>query len=109
MIELNTEQAFEQYIAEQTESLVVVYFWSSTCPVCQRATPELEKAGQQAEEVNFAQVELQKLRELFKEYNIRGTPTVILFSDGEELARFVGFREAKQVVEWITEHIATQQ
>ena len=93
-------------MTEQADSPVAVYFWSSTCPVCQRTSPELEKARQQAEGISFAKVELQKAREVFKKCQIRATPTLVLFKGGEEVARFTGFRDAEEIVDWIKEHAA---
>jgi thioredoxin-like negative regulator of GroEL len=102
-------QAFQQYLTQQADSPVAIYFWSSTCPVCRRTSPEVEKARQLAEGVSFAKVELQKARELFEKTSIKATPTLVLFKASEEVARFAGFRNAADIADWIKDHTATQR
>lgn len=38
-------------------------------------------------------------------YQLRGFPTVILFRNGEEVARFSGARTAQQVQEFLSQHL----
>ena len=38
-------------------------------------------------------------------YRVRGFPTVIIFLDGEEIARFASAKPTHWITEWIEEHV----
>ena len=56
--------------------------------------------------MKFAKVSFQQAKNLFKEYGVRATPTLVLFSGGEEIARTVGAKRADELTEWIAEETA---
>src|SRR5699024_4267082 len=67
---------------------VTVYFFSPDCVHCQRTTPVLMPMAED-NDVDIVQMNLMEFDER-QHYDIEGTPTVIHFDDGEEVARVVG-------------------
>ncbi|MFC4737405.1 thioredoxin family protein [Bacillus daqingensis] len=67
----------------------LIYFYSGQCEYCNQATPVLvpmaEDAGADLELYNVLE-----FNEGWEDYNLEGTPTVILFEDGEEVDRITG-------------------
>ncbi len=78
--------------------MIVLLFVSSHCIHCpvaeklvKKVVPDYEEHGLDFEKIRTATKEGKKLG---KEYNIRGTPTIILLNDeDEEVKRFVGTPE----------------
>jgi thioredoxin len=99
-------EEFEEEVLQVEGQPVIVDFWSETCGHCLTLNPQFETAAEENEDVKFAKVTFQDARDIFKEYGVRATPTLILFSDGEEIARTVGAKRADELSGWIAEETA---
>jgi thioredoxin-like negative regulator of GroEL len=85
---------------------VLVDFWSPTCPHCLRLNPEFESAAETlGEEAKLVKLSTRDGMELFREHSISGTPTMILFKDGQEVARVVGAKSSDEICEWVREQV----
>jgi thioredoxin 1 len=75
---------------------VVVDFWAPWCGPCKMVGPVLEKmAGEHADKVSVAKVNVDDNQELAARYGIMSIPTVILFEDGKVKTQLVGARSQK--------------
>ena len=70
---------------------VIVDFWAPWCGPCQMLGPVFEELSREIKNVNFAKVNIDDDGESAMELGVRGVPTLILFKDGEEVDRIVGF------------------
>ena len=104
-VEVDTADSFHREVLAEPSRPVVVYFWSSTCPACAMLSPQLDAAGEHCVTVKFTKVALQEAPELFKQYGIRATPTLVVFKAGEEVGRRADFREAEDIIHWVNEHV----
>lgn len=78
------------------EGSVVVDFWAPWCGPCKMVGPVLEKmAGEHADKVSVAKVNVDENQELAARYGIMSIPTVILFEGGKVKAQLVGARSQK--------------
>jgi thioredoxin 1 len=67
---------------------VVVLFGSDSCPSCRLVKPQLnELVKKQGGSVDFYELDITSA-EVWKEYNVMGIPTVIIFRDGRPAERF---------------------
>ncbi len=98
--------ALEEFEAEvlQAEGPVVVDFWSETCGHCLTLSPQYDQAADENESVKFTKVSFQAAKDLFRQHGVRATPTLVLFTGGEELARTVGAKRAAELNEWLGEN-----
>lgn len=96
---------FEAEVLLIEDQPVFVDFWSESCGHCLALNPEFAQAAGTHDSVKFVKVSLQQGRDLFKEYGVRGTPTLVLFSGGEEIARTVGAMRAEELGEWLQEQL----
>ncbi|MYL30600.1 thioredoxin fold domain-containing protein [Halobacillus halophilus] len=83
-------QILPDELEEEIESgdPVTVYFYSPTCPHCQRTTPVLVPM---VEDMN---IDMKKMNlkefDVWTAYSIQSTPTLVHYENGEEQARLVG-------------------
>lgn len=67
---------------------VTVYYFSPTCVHCQKTTPVVVPL---TEELNIDMKKMNLLEfDLMDYYGVEGTPTIIHYENGEEIARIVG-------------------
>jgi thioredoxin 1 len=72
---------------------VLVDFWAEWCGPCKALAPVIEElAGDYAGRIKVGQVDCDANREVSVRFSISAIPTVILFSKGEIVERFVGLR-----------------
>lgn len=63
------------------------------CGPCKRLEPELEKlANTWKEDVLMVRLDLDASSDVAGRYHVMGVPTLILFKDGKEVARSVGYK-----------------
>jgi putative thioredoxin len=87
---------------------VLVDFWAEWCSPCLVLAPVLERVRLELDgAVGLVKLEVDEGEnmKLAGHYRVRGFPTVILFRDRQEVARFSGARSRMQVLEFIEEHV----
>jgi thioredoxin-like negative regulator of GroEL len=88
------------------DGMVIAKFQTSTCVICRRLEPGLKQMTERLKETpRIIDVDLEEIAELGERYNVRAVPTLILFSNGGELARCSGFQSSSMLRDWIAPHI----
>ncbi len=81
---------------------VLVDFWADWCGPCKQMAPEFAKAAKlMSNEVRFAKLDTESAPELMQIYGIRGIPALILFKEGQEVARKAGAQHHEDIVDWV--------
>lgn len=75
-----------------SNGVTVVDFYADWCGPCKKIGPILDRISDEVPSVNFAKVNTDH-SSLGKEFNVTGLPTVILFVNGQEANRFVGYKD----------------
>ena len=100
-----TDATFEQEILQSAKP-TLVDFWAEWCGPCRMVAPVVEAL---AEEYNgrmlVARMDVDSNQQTPQHYGIRGIPTLILFKNGKEATRIVGFRPQEAVAEELLPHI----
>ena len=82
---------------------ITVYYYSPTCVYCQRTTPVVVPI---TEELNIDMKKMNLLEfDLMEYYDIEGTPTIIHYKNGGEVARIVGQNEEEDYYEFFEKHV----
>jgi len=87
---------------------ILVDFWAEWCAPCRVIAPVLEHVLHDlGGAVGLVKLEVDEGEnmKLAGHYRVRGFPTVMLFDDGAEVARFSGARSRTQILEFIRSHI----
>jgi len=90
-----TTEIFMEVIA--LEEKVLVDFWATWCEPCKAMVPILQDIHETILPVYKVDVDAEI--ELAKQMGIRSMPTLILFENGEEIARMIGARPKNEIVE----------
>lgn len=72
--------------------LVMVDFWAEWCGPCKMAGPVIEELSEEfKDKIMIAKLDVDAEPEIAGKYGVMSIPTVIVFKDGKEVARQVGF------------------
>ncbi len=100
---------FEQAVLQAShQGPVLVDFWADWCAPCHALTPHIDRViADLGGEVRLGKVEVDEgdNMKLAGRYRLRGFPTVILFRNGGEVARFSGARPAQWIHDWLDQHL----
>ncbi len=83
---------------------VVLDFWASWCGPCKMLVPVLEElAERHSETLIVGKVDVDQEMELAMQYKIASIPTLMVFENGELLAKTVGFSPLAELEKWLSE------
>lgn len=85
-------EKWEEKMSEANNSgkIVVVNFSASWCNPCRAAAPRYHELADKYTSMIFLTVDVDELAELSTSWDIKATPTFILFRDGRQVDKVVG-------------------
>ena len=100
------ESTFESEVLN-AEKPVLVDFWAAWCGPCRLVSPVVESIGDKhAERISVAKVNTDENQQLAMRYSIFSIPTLILFENGREAARLVGYMPQEVMEERLSQFLA---
>ncbi|PIU28808.1 thioredoxin [Candidatus Woesebacteria bacterium CG07_land_8_20_14_0_80_44_9] len=86
-----TDENFKKEVLEANLP-VLVDFWAPWCGPCQTAGPVIEELAKEHEgKIKVGKLNVDENPQIGQKYGILSIPTVIIFKNGEEVKRQVGF------------------
>ncbi len=86
-----TDKDFEEKVLK-SKTPTLVDFWAPWCGPCKMAEPVLDELSEEyKDKVAIAKVNVDENQESAQKYGIMSIPTTVMFKDGEEVGRQIGF------------------
>jgi len=101
VIEMNKEKFDKEVL--QSKDIVLVDFNANWCGPCQMLKPILEEVSNEKQDVKFVSVNIDDEDELAEEYEVFSIPCLVVFKDGKEVKRNVGFVPKEEIEKLIGE------
>ena len=100
-----TDDTFETEVL-QSQSPVLVDYWAEWCGPCKAIAPTLEEVAKEySGKLKVAKVNVDENQAIPRKYGIRGSPTLMLFKNGNIEATKVGALSKSQLTAFLDSNI----
>lgn len=93
-----------EFLEQVKEGVTVVDFYATWCGPCKMLSPVLEELEEDRSDFKVVKIDVDKEESLAREFGIMSVPTLILFKDGKEISKKVGFMPKELLSSWINEN-----
>lgn len=99
-----TNESFEKLISG--DKPVLVDFWAAWCGPCQMLKPIFEEAAEELKDkVIPAKLNVDECEQIALQYNVMSIPTLVLFVNGAEKARRVGYSPKAAIIDFVNQNV----
>ena len=85
---------------------VLVDFWAAWCGPCRMIAPVIESIAEKFDgRIKVGKVNVDEEPEISLEYNIASIPTVMIFKNGEEVSKSIGYSDEAEIEQLVLEAI----
>lgn len=96
----------ENFADTVADGWVLVDVWGPACQPCLALAPHLERLATRRADLTLAKLEAPTARRLCMQLKVMGLPTLLLFHDGQEVARLSSPNlDAGAVDDWLSAHL----
>lgn len=88
----------ENFESEISKNTVLVDFYADWCGPCKMVAPIVEEIAGERADITVGKVNVDENNALAVQYGVVSIPTLIVFKDGKESTRLVGFRPKNDIL-----------
>ena len=97
---ITTIEDFDESI---NNGLVLVDFFATWCGPCKMLSPVLEGVVKEKKDLTVLKIDVDEMGLLAARYGIQAIPTLILFKDGKEIDKRMGYQNKNQLLAFINQ------
>ena len=97
---INSKEEFDALVKE---GLVLVDFFATWCGPCKMLSPVLEEIANENANLNVLKIDVDEVGDLAAAFAIQAIPTLILFKDGQQIAKRMGYLNKNQLLAFINQ------
>lgn len=94
------EEEFEEKVLKNSKK-VLVDFYADWCGPCRMLSPIIEEIAKKNDEYEFVKVNVDDCPEVSRKYGVMSIPTLIVFENGVEKKKTLGFHSLDEVKEFL--------
>ena len=91
----------KEFNEELKEGIVFVDFFATWCGPCKMLSPVIDEVSNEIKDVKFIKVDVDENEDVARKYNIMSIPTLMIFKDGKEIDKKMGFLPKDQLIDFI--------
>ena len=91
----------DEFIINTANGTVLVDFFANWCGPCKMLAPVLEKLADEMPEIDILKIDVDAVADVAKDYGIMSIPTLILFKEGVETDKQVGYMNLDQLKSFV--------
>ena len=100
-----TDATFEEAVLK-ADLPTIVDFWAVWCGPCKMIAPVLVEIGEEYDgQIQIAKLDVDHNNQSAFQYGVMSIPTLILFKDGQEVERLIGFMPKEKLLAKLTPHL----
>lgn len=100
-----TDDNFERE-ALKAEGAVLVDFWATWCGPCKMIAPVIEELAKEfAAKAKIGKLNVDENRQTAVSYGVMSIPTILIFKNGAEAERVVGYKTKQELQNILEKHL----
>lgn len=98
-----TTDNFENEVIN-SDKPVLVDFWAEWCMPCKMLSPVVEEIAEERTDIKVGKINVDEEIQLAYMYKVSSIPLLILFKNGEVVAKTVGVQEKSEIIKMVEEN-----